>query len=162
MIHESEANKNKINKNKTNNNKTNKNNINKKIIIKHTNQQALSNSCLIHTFDFWFSAATLGMEYWLLVEFPTTLCRVEPHFGSWLLVPILGFYLYLTIQPSFISVCFWKLFLSAFWRCQLTQRWFSFLRASLGLIWIMLCSVELHFQKYLFIFMRYPLSFIFI
>ena len=55
----------------------------------------------------------LGIIYLLLVGFPITLCRVELHFGSWLLVPILGLSLYLTISPSFISGCF-LFFLAAF------------------------------------------------
>ena len=39
------------------------------------------------------------------LDFPQ-FCPVELHFGSWPLVPILGFNLNLTISPSFNSECF--------------------------------------------------------
>ena len=120
-------------------------------------------SCLSHILDFRCSTAILGITYWLSSGVLITSCLVELHFGLWDFVPILGFSFNLTISPFLISGCFLFL-LAAFWRCQLIQRWFVF-TASLGLVWVMLCSVELYLliMSYIYIYICfYPFSVIFI
>ena len=117
----------------------NTNRINKHNINKHTKRHTVSNPCLNHISNLFI----LGIIYWLLVGFPITSCRVELHFGSWLSVPILGFSLYLTISPSVIPGCV-LFFLAVVLRCQLTHKYLSLLPASVGLIWVTLCSVEFY------------------
>ena len=72
-----------------------------------------------------------------------TICLVQLHFGSRPLAPSFGFMWTLTISPALISGYVLLLF-ALFWRCQLTHKWFSLLPASVGLIWVTLCSVEFY------------------